>query len=515
MRDSITAEGLPYASLSAGRGVTSVADARGIFELAIPAGCDSLRAYSQGYAPRTIPLGTNSFGLYDIYLVPQATELDEVVVKKKKYSKRNNPAVEFARRLRRAGAATDPLRKPFYSYDSYDRIAIGFSNFNPDSASALMRRFPFLAQHTDSSEISGTPVLMLALKETSSTVGHRLSPSAEKRQIHGTLRQGVDQFVDQDNVQTVLDDLLREVDLYDSDIHLLRNTFVSPLSAVAPDFYRFYLVDTVMVDNQKCVSLAFYPRNKSSFGFMGHVYVAADDTLMSVRKVDMRVADDINLNFIRRLGITQNYDTAPDGTRLKTLDKIVLEMQLVPGTPEVYISRRTSLRGHSFEPLDSSFYDRSGTVFADPEAESRDSSFWAEARHIPRRYGESRTDELRDRLRKAPLYYWGEKLLGYMFKGYVGTSDPSRFDIGPINTLASYNSLEGLRLRAGGMTTANLSRRWFGRGYVAYGFRDHRWKYGLEAEYSFNDKKYHSREFPVHSLRLTHSYDIEDRKSVV
>ena len=96
-----------------------------------------------------------------------------------------------------------------------------------------------------------------------------------------------------------------------------------------------------------------------------------------------------------------------------------------------------------------------------------------------------------------------------MVQGYWPTGKNSKFDIGPINTTASYNSLEGLRLRAGGMTTANLSPRWFGRGYVAYGFRDRKWKYSAEAEYSFNDKKYHSREFPVHSLRLTHRYDID------
>lgn len=73
--------------------------------------------------------------------------------------------------------------------------------------------------------------------------------------------------------------------------------------------------------------------------------------------------------------------------------------------------------------------------------------------------------------------------------------------------MASYNDIEGFKLRAGGMTTANLSPHWFGRFYTAYGFGDHKWKYGVEAEYSFNDKRYHSREFPVHSLRLNLTYD--------
>ncbi len=82
----------------------------------------------------------------------------------------------------------------------------------------------------------------------------------------GLRRTGVDEFVSQDNAQTVLNDLLREINLTDPDISILRNTFVSPLSPLAPDFYRFYLVDTVAVEGVECVALAFYPRNRSAFG---------------------------------------------------------------------------------------------------------------------------------------------------------------------------------------------------------------------------------------------------------
>ena len=93
--------------------------------------------------------------------------------------------------------------------------------------------------------------------------------------------------------------------------------------------------------------------------------------------------------------------------------------------------------------------------------------------------------------------------------GYIQTGNPSKFDIGPLNTFIGYNSIEGLRLRVGGITTANLSKRLFARGYAAYGFRDEKWKYNAELEYSFNDKQYHSREFPIHSLTLSERYDID------
>lgn len=72
-----------------------------------------------------------------------------------------------------------------------------------------------------------------------------------------------------------------------------------------------------------------------------------------------------------------------------------------------------------------------------------------------------------------------------------------------MNTTISGNYVEGARLKVGGMTTANLSKHWFTKGYVAYGFKDKKWKYDAEVEYSFNEKKYHAKEFPIHSCVCT------------
>jgi hypothetical protein len=48
----------------------------------------------------------------------------------------------------------------------------------------------------------------------------------------------------------------------------------------------------------------------------------------------------------------------------------------------------------------------------------------------------------------------------------------------------------------------------FGRGYVAYGFRDERVKGLAELEYSFHKKKEYANEFPIHSLKLRYLSDV-------
>lgn len=514
VRDSLSLEGLPYASVRiVGTPTSAVADSRGIFEVNTAPGARAIQASCQGYAAKTVPLDNSSLQIYDIMLAPASEELAELVIKKKKYSKRNNPAVEFAKRLRGKGRDTDPERNPYYSYDSYQRVSLGLNDFDT-TASRLLKSMPFLLEHVDTSEISGRPVLNLSVKEKSATYNYRRSPHAAKTTVHGVKSAGVDEIIEQENVQAILDELLGEVDLYTDDIKLLRNTFVSPLSPIAPDFYRFYLVDSTAVVSGRPgphIVLAFYPRNKASFGFKGHLYVAAGDPDMHVDRVEMEVADDINLNFVEALKIDQRFDKAPDGSRLKLTDNLFAVMKVLPNTPEVYVARKINFRNHSFAEPDSAqaVFGRLGDTFVEENAANRDSTFWQSARNIDMQAGEGRVDLLMTRLRQKPLFYWSEKILKILVRGYIATGRDSKFDYGPVNTTASYNALEGLRLRAGGYTTANLSPHLFGRGYVAYGFRDKKWKYEAEVEYSFARKHYHAGEFPVHSLRLTHRYDVD------
>lgn len=507
--DSITGEALPYASVKpAGATGGAVADSRGIFEFRVPANTRAIHVAMMGYAPREVPLRQTSHNMYVVRLLPEGRELKELVVKRKKYSKKNNPAVDFVRRIRTMSSETDPLRHPHYSYRQYERVTLGLNNFT--AADSAKGRFAFVKEYVDTSEISGQPVLPLSVHETLKRCLFRRDPSAEKTIVEGHHADGIDEIADASSMQTFIEDVLPDIDLYHNDIPLLQNRFVSPLSSIGPDFYRYYLTDTIDLQGERCIVLSFYPRNKAAFGFTGHVYVPMADTTMFIRRVDMRVPRDINLNFVDNMLLTQTFEKAADGTRLKTSDDMAMELSIVPGTPSIYVRRRTNYTDHSFlPPADSAVFRRMGAVVEADSAAMRDSLWWASARLAPTAHGEARVGELMKRMRRVPLYYWGEKAVRVMSVGYVPTGNPSRFEIGPLNTFASYNSIEGLRLRFGGVTTAQLSPRWFGRAHAAYGFKDHRWKYGVEAEYSFHDKKKHSREFPVHALRFTSEYDLE------
>ncbi len=226
----------------------------------------------------------------------------------------------------------------------------------------------------------------------------------------------------------------------------------------------------------------------------------------------MNVPHKINLNYVKNIYLEQDYIKAPDGSRLKVRDDVMAEFQIAPKTPEFYGRRQTFYDGHNFkQPKDMTIFDSDGEVI-NRQVKEQDENYWVAHRPVVTVKDEHTVKDMLERLRKSKLFYWCEKVVVTLVNGYINTSrlpSGSRFDIGPMNTLISGNSLEGVRLRLGGMTTARLSKRWFGKFYVAYGTRDERFKYMGQLEYSFVDKKRHSNEFPVNSLRLMHRYDVD------
>ncbi len=513
VRDSVTDQPLGRASVRVDGGRGTVADDRGLFEVAVADDARSMQVSCLGYATKNVPIRRTSHNMYAIYLSPASRQLDEVVVRKGRYTKKNNPAVEFAKRIKAAGPSGDPFRRPYYSYGRYDRITLALNNFSTEGNSGLLKQFPYLAEHADTSDVTGRPILGIMMKERSGRVYHRLSPETRKEIVDGLRSGGVDELIDPEATRVFLEDALREIDLYDNDIALLRNRFVSPLSPIAPDFYRFYLTDTVTPEDvgERCAILSFYPRNKTSFGFVGHLYVGLEDTTMFVHKAEMRLPEGTAVNFVDNMYITQTYRRGGGGSRLKSSDDLVLELSVLGAGKggSLYLRRTSKYTDHSFEPVADSVFGFEGPVMVRHGADGRGDDFWERARTAGVPQGTGKIDTMMARLRQKPFIYWTEKVLRTMFTGYVSFGSRSPFDLGPVNTLVSFNSVEGARFRVGGMTTANLSPRWFGRVYGAWGTRDHRWKYSAELEFSFINKKYHAREFPIRSLRLTSQYDID------
>lgn len=509
VRDSLTHDGIPYASISLmGTSEGTLATNRGGFTVNSRARFSKLRVTAMGYKPKEVEIKPGQGSVVLIDLVAAGVELDELVVRKGKerYSKKDNPAVEMIKRLRQRRDVGDPRRHPHYGYSRYERMMLGLGNL--DDIISKPEEQQWINQYADTSLLTGKRVLPISIKET--VARDYYGDAGHKQVILGTRSAGIDERIDQENVKKILDDFMGEIDIFQNDVTLLTNRFVSPLSRIAVDFYKFYLNDTVDVDGERCAVLSFVPFTPQTFGFLGRLYVSLEDTTMFVKRVEMGVPYDINLNYVERMSIVQDFERAADGvTRLKVRDNVEVSFKIMPGVPEAFARRETSYRDHNFERPEAGVFNSKGEQASSNGAAFMPDEFWQEYRPAHVRTTAATMQGLMKRLRGSKLFYWAEQVIVMMVNGYIPTARVSKVDLGPLNTLVSGNSLEGLRLRLGGMTNVNLSRHWFARGYAAYGFRDKKFKYMGSLEYSFIPKKAMDQEFPIHSLRLTHRYDVD------
>lgn len=514
--DSVSGEPLPYVSIIVKGTTTGAAtDLDGRFSLTVPSSASGkmLEVSYLGYSTKQVPLKSGQN--LSIQLAPTGIALNEVVVKpgRERYRRRDNPAVAFVKNVIERRDANDPRNHDYYSYDRYQKMVFAMNDYKPKKREdGKTGKFDFLEEFIDTLDV-GTTILPISEKEHFETVYYRRDPHSEKRLVKGDKSAGVDEVFSRDGIQQFLNEAFREVDIFRNNIPLFLQRFVSPLSSLGPTFYKYYLMDTLEIDGQKCMDLGFVPFNSESFGFTGHLYVTLDSTYF-VRRVLLNVPKDINLNFVSHMTIDQTFRREPDGTRLITKDDIRVNFKLSEKSKGMFAQRLIVYSNHSFEPdtAQLAIFEQPAPSITLKEAYTQTDKFWEENRpQEGRRRNPNTVDKLMAKLRSIPVFYITEKIVTILVSGYVpATKDEAnnKFEFGPMNTTISGNAIEGARFRVGGTTTPQFHKRLTLDGFAAYGVRDKKMKYDALVEYSFIDRKQYRKEFPMHSIRFEYMYDI-------
>ena len=513
--DSLTREPLSYVSVrlkNTTEGTTTGSDGRFYFKTHRSEGVLVISTVGYNEYSRLIHPARNLS--YKVALSPATYALNEVLVKPKRehYRKKDNPAVEFVRRMIEHRDDHSPNEKDFWQRDRYEKTTFALNNFDEEKQKKwLYRKFDFLTEYVDTSAVTGKPILTVSARELLATDYYRKSPHSEKQWVKGRKQAGVDEFLSKQGMQAAINEVFKDVDIYENNISLFTNKFVSPLSRIGTGFYKYYLMDTLQIGGETCADLAFTPFNSESFGFNGHLYVTLDSTYF-VKRAVLNFPKKINLNFVDYMLLEQEFKRAEDGTRLLDHESITVEFKLTEGQDGIFARRVADYSHYSFLPTEEAdkAFTKPERIIEETEALSRPETFWAENRpQAAISQQENSVDRLMAQLRGYPVYYWTEKVLSILFTGYIPTSkEAPLFYIGPMNATISGNTLEGPRIRAGGMTTAWLNPHLFGKGYIAYGFKDERLKGLAEVEYSFKKKKEYANEFPIHSLKVRYESDV-------
>ena len=510
--DIATEEALPYTSVrvkNTTNGCSSDNNGNFSFYATLQ---DTLIISSIGYKEQRIVLTQKTKMPLRIKMSATDYTLTEVTIKPKKerYTRKDNPAVALAKNIIEHRNDNSEKTKPFFSRKRHETLHLAINNFRISTNSNFGKKFEFLEQYIDTSLISGLPILNVSARETIGTDYYSQQPERERKHIVGRIRNGIDDIFTTDEIDGLFEEVFKDVDIFQDDVSIFRNKFVSPLSKIGPGFYRYYIMDTVEIEGEKYTDLTFAPFNAESFGFTGHLYVATDSSHF-IKAIDMTVPKEINLNFVEFLNIKQSFNKLDDGTRMLDNEKLLCELKLVNASNGIYAHRNVSYANYSFQSdsLAEEILKSPLPVVEDDNSTKRGKEFWNTNRIRTVSEKEESVGNMLEKLRSIPFFYWTEKCVSFLFTGWVPfrENDPPAF-YGPVNTTFSYNGLEGLRIRTGAMTSAYLNPHLFGRFYVAYGCKDNKWKYMGELEYSFKKKKEHANEFPIHSLRLRYEHDI-------
>jgi hypothetical protein len=501
VQDAQTKEPVPFAGvLILGTTNQTVTDIDGNFTLYSSAPSVRIKVTSVGYKGEVKSFNASQYKSVVIKLSPDNREIEAVVIKagKRKYKNKDNPAVELINKVIDHKKDNKQQALDYYKNEKYEKILFALSNISPDfKKKKAFKKFQFVFENTDTTKIKGKEVLPIYMKENLSDYYFRRSPKSDKEIVKANKVVSFDGYFDDQGIAEYLKYMYQDINIYNNTVTFLTNQFLSPIAGSAPTFYRYYIMDTVKVENKPCVRMFFSPRNKTDMLFQGYMFVTLDSTF-AVKKIDMSVNKDINLNWVKDVKITQQFDKTPEKGWVLSDDEIAIDFGLSQNGMGVYGQRAVTYRNFNFNPIADNQFKGDEVEILD-SAGRHDNSYWLTHRHVPLSKSESGTYLVMDSVKNVPAFKRAMDIFTLLLFGY---KDMGYFEIGPVNTFYSYNPIEGVRLRFGGRTTPLFSKKLNLETYAAYGFKDEKYKYYLGVTWSLTKKTIW--DFPVKYIKVSY-----------
>ena len=494
----------------------------GYFTLSNTEGYNTLNFQMLGYKTEMLTLrkGQNRKDV-KIKMTPDVYGLQDIVVtpknRKRDYKRKGNPAVELIKNVIANKENHSVRTADQYTAQTYSRMSFALDNIKVNWNKPFWKNFLFVQKYIDSTGVY--PSVTISIREHISEEYFQRKPHREKKILQKKRIFGVEDLVSSGSFQENVNAIFKDVDINDNSMNLLFNRFVSPLSStLAVTFYQYYIMDTIMVDGYPCIDLAFVPVNSESYGFTGHLYIVNDSTYR-LKKYAINVPPDINLNFVSNYSVEHSYKQLENGLwapdRTSTYAKFY-----VFNNKRGILARQTKI--YTGWDLETPIPKETFSSFTANEVESNDSTAqrlgaaaWDTLRPEPLTRYENSVYELVQEVTAQPKLASMIAAVNALTTEFVATTpakdlDLSKFDIGPIYQFVSWNMLEGVRVRVGGVSTARLHDRFFFRGYVAFGTKDLRPKYNGTLIYTFDKHKNQPYDGLRHHLQLSAQYDVEE-----
>jgi len=420
-------------------------------------------------------------------LEEEASSLQQVVIVRGKQSKKaeENPAIAILEKVWRNRRKNGLKQFKQYEYDKYEKIEFALNTI--DSAlikSKFFKGMEFIFEQVDTSRITGKTYLPMFINEAVSKVYGDNEIKKEKEILRGNKNSG---FSDNQSIIAFVDDLYTDFNVYDNNLKFFDKSFVSPLSTNGPNSYNYVLVDSAFIADKWCYNIVYYPRRKNELTFKGDFWV--NDTTYAVKDINLQASKSANINWVKEIYIEQEFDVLNDSLFLITRDYILTDFALSKKEKSrgVYGRRTTLFDQYLFDQQkEEEFYDKEVFNY-DEDVYAREDAFWEENRLEKLSNDEKGIYKMLDTLTTVKKFKQIYSVASILSSGYI-EFPRYNFDYGPIFSTFGYNEVEGIRVRTGGRTYFGRNDLWRVEGFVAYGFKDQKVKYGLSGKWLVDKK---------------------------
>ena len=481
--NGFTKESVPFASIQwkkAGFGVNS--DSAGRFDIKISSfKTDSLVVNYVGHAPNYIAFNLlRDTGI--ITLLIGETKLSGDVQVKSKFSK----GLRWWKNVVINKPKNNPQRFPSYSFNLYNKLEIDLNNIKKEKFNniKLMKPFGFVLDNIDSIS-EEKPFLPVFLTETLSNNYYNNNPESSREEIyaqqtHGLKNESFLQFINGIN---------QKINLYNNELSLFGKEFISPLSNVADRYYNFKGADTIKVGNQQYFHLLFTPKSAGENTFSGDCWIHSKT--WAIQRISLAVSEAANINFVKRLSISQEFKLIDSIRWVFAKDIFVAEVSPLKKDKFSFIGRKTKIYSNidfnaSLVSQKLELNKNKNESILHENAAIVDKQYWNQNRTEPLTINEQKILVLIDTLKSVPVFKKYAQRVEFIVGGYKKLG---KYEIGPWYKWVSGNPIERLRLRFDLGTTDSFSKNWRLHAYIAYGTRDNRFKGKFDFNYRIPNSK--------------------------
>ncbi|MFS4482451.1 DUF5686 family protein [Hyunsoonleella sp. 2307UL5-6] len=414
-----------------------------------------------------------------------AAQLNEVLIVSGKQPKKNNPAIDILKKIWENKRSNGLKQFNQYEYNKYEKVEFDINTI--DSAlikSKLFRGMEFVFNEVDTSRVTGKTYLPMFINEAVSKIYGDNIINKEKEDLQGNKNSG---FSDNQVIIDFVDDLYADFDVYENYLKFFDKSFVSPLSKTGISTYNYVLSDSSYIDNKWCYNIIYYPRRKNELTFKGDFWVA--DTTYAVKEINLQASKSANINWVKDIYIEQEFEVLNDSLFLVKRDYMLSDFAFNKKEKSrgIYGKRTTLYDDYKFDiPKDEKFYDKEVYNY-DKDVYDRDDAFWEENRLEALNKDEKGVYKMLDTLKTVKKFKRLYNLGSILASGYI-EFNTLPLDYGPIFSTFGFNDVEGLRLRTGGRTYFGRNDLWRLEGFLAYGFRDDKFKYGISGKWLLDKK---------------------------